>query len=398
MAHAVYTKAIKESEIDKIDLTDMLYKEIEIAVKNFETINWTTNGRVRLGKSTINYHFSKYTFDMMKKYQWIHQREKYGLQNLARDDQEASMKLRDPNYSHTVLWVDEKDYFQESGENATAEINISKTVSFSQAARYIHMFTTCPEDQYDPVSDLILEVRPPIRKQMITPVRVAYKYTVPGEGPIPITIGMAYIDVSKEISNWVKNVQPIFHKKHKTAQEKEYIRQQAEKDFYVKYNILKMKRFDLLLQEGVTSARRLLYADCALSIVEDLKGVTTIPRFIDAEMIGNLLEAEYRNRKLGQSIVGLEMAKRRALGILRCLEKAHMINKKITSAKIMQTKAIKEGNEQRLEQIKDEILLMEDQHNKMLNAYKTQVEELEKQRKVNQIFTKEMRQENEQNR
>ena len=107
------THLTEEDEIIKINYTEDFYDEIENMVRDGEIIIGNINAKMRLGKSTLAIALGVHTFNLLKKYNFRKKNEKFTMRNIARDQQEKSKMMRDPNLQYTCIVTDESNELEE---------------------------------------------------------------------------------------------------------------------------------------------------------------------------------------------------------------------------------------------------------------------------------------------
>lgn len=157
----------------------------------------------------------------------------FTIENIARDEQEKSKKMRNPELMHDVIVVDEKNSLEsKTGENVVVENEQRRVFSDVQAGRYIHSVYICPDGDMDENADIKLVVRN--REKGLIHAKLFYK--LDGNWLI---LGKVVVDVSKTIKNWL-SVEPIFMRFKKTYSKKdeEFIEEWRKKDFYISFSFL----------------------------------------------------------------------------------------------------------------------------------------------------------------
>jgi len=152
-------EAIGEDEILQKNRTELLFKELEDYIINKELIKITINGKVRSGKSTIGFKIGKIIQELLVKHKKT--KQPFGMHNIARDQQEYSKLMRNPEMTQTILVTDENNELEKGGENVTAEKQLLRVFSEVQAARYVHTIHIAPKEVLDDGSDILIEVIQP---------------------------------------------------------------------------------------------------------------------------------------------------------------------------------------------------------------------------------------------
>ena len=114
LADQLSEEIVEPEELKQTDRTKEFFDELEIMIKNGELIKININAKVRLGKSTVAMAIGKEIFELLKKYNHRKKTEQFCLrENVVRDQQEYSKRLRDANVNFTVLVVDENNELEE---------------------------------------------------------------------------------------------------------------------------------------------------------------------------------------------------------------------------------------------------------------------------------------------
>ena len=292
--------------IKEIDMTQLFYQELNYMVKHGEIIKLNINGKMRLGKSTVAMSIGNDVFNMIVKNKQKPKGSKFGMRNIARDQQEYSKKMRDPELSFTVIVVDEDNELEKTGENSTTEGALGKVQSDIQAGRYVHDIKVSPKGLNDDNADLILDVISRDKEHMINHCLLYYRFQ---QGLREHTQLMGYVDVyvGNVIHNWINNVMPIHKKqmlKQSTEKENKWLEDQRKNDWYVEYYLKKMEKMDLMNKEGIFRPRMLDNAEVYLKIINELKPLTKLSGVVNDKLIRSYIKMEFRKKKIPLSIVG----------------------------------------------------------------------------------------------
>lgn len=389
-----YTQNVTETEeIEKIDMTNIFLNEIDYMIEEGELINITINGRVRTGKSTLSFKIGEIIWDGLKKYGYRDKKEKFGMRNICRDQQEYNKKMRNPETAFTVLCTDEKNTLETTGENSTVERAMEQTMSDVHAGRYVHRVSCSPKDTLDDNSDIILTITGIDKDTCTTHAKLYYRYAEGGMENIQL-LGYIRISVYDIIKNWIK-IKKKYYKPHRTKADEKEIEEWKKKDYYIEYVIKKHEKMELITQEGILRPRILDYAEMILAIVKKLKGLTKINRVVDANMIRNTVKAVAREQKIPMSIIGEQLATQEVQGILKLYENYHQLNKRIyiTEAKAKEIKTkfndgkILQDEYKRLtEDIDIKIKQLKEIQSALIQTANDQEEELEKYQEINKQY------------
>ena len=217
---------ITNEEIDKIDMTEIFLAELEERVKLGEIIIININAMMRKGKSTLAIKLGKIIYELLKKYGYRKKTEQFTIKNIARDHQEHSKMMRNPETAYTVIVTDEENELENTGENVTAEKALNEVFSSVQAARLVHRVCCSPKDTTDPNADILLSITATDPPTMTTHAKLYYKYYEGGREQIQY-IGYIRISVADIISNWEKNVKKRYYKLKPTQEDLKYVQKQV---------------------------------------------------------------------------------------------------------------------------------------------------------------------------
>ena len=371
-----------ESEIEDTDMTDILKAELETMIKKNEIIIININAKMRLGKSTLGMAIAYDIFQSLKRNKKKSKKEKFSMQNIARDEMEYSQMMRDPERIQDVILTDEKNALESTGENVTTEKALRDVYSDVQAARYVHSISCSPKETTDTNADIMLFIIAIDKRNMITRSKLYYRYYEGGQEYIQL---LGYVDwyVGHIIKNWMK-VEDVFLKKNKTQKENDYINEMAKKDFYVEYMIKKHEKMDILNKEGIFRPRILKYSECILSVVMGLKDLTKSYNLIDHNITRNYVKMEFRKRKIPQSIIGEELSTREAMGILSIYKTYY---KTVRDLKKIMSKL--ENNPD--EELREEVEQLKELKNSIAKTADMQISELEHYAEINRKYNEHLK-------
>ena len=135
---SLYLEAWKNSnemnnpdEVKNVNMTGKFFYELEKMIESGELINININGQVRKGKSTLAIQLGRHIMGVINKAGL--NPTKFGIGNIARDQQELSKKMRNPKLFNTVMVVDEYNELELTGENSTIEQTLLNQYSDVQA-------------------------------------------------------------------------------------------------------------------------------------------------------------------------------------------------------------------------------------------------------------------------
>ena len=110
-----YSKEIgKEEEIAKEDRASLLEAEIRYQVRNGEIVIVEIHAKPRLGKSTVGTNIAMtWIDDELKRCSKKNKELEFGMRNIARDDQEYSKMMRNPDLMNDIIVIDENNELEQ---------------------------------------------------------------------------------------------------------------------------------------------------------------------------------------------------------------------------------------------------------------------------------------------
>ena len=338
---------LEESVVWERDVTELFYKEIKIQLKRRELIIIQVNGKVRLGKSTVGWCIAKTILKEMYKLKLTTQKE-FTLNNVAMDQQEYNQFMMNPDTNFTVILTDEDNNMEKTGENSTTIASMDRDFSNIHAVRYVNQVNCSPNSIKDPNTDLILEVVSQEKVTRETVCKLYYRY-FPMNIETKIPIGIVKIYVGDIIKNWEDEVKKHFLKPIRTKKDNEIIQKWAKKDSFVKYNILKEEKLNLITKYHIFKPRELEASKVINIIIKRNKHLVKYKKLTSRNRIK--IEVENISQKEGNilSILGRELATDRVDGILELYRAKINIdweidnfNKKCANGKIDKDKFIQD--------------------------------------------------------
>ena len=221
--------ATSDEEIRKIDMTDEFWREIDEEIRNDELIDININAKVRVGKSTVGIALGKKIFNKLKKFDKRERNDKFSMKNIARDQQEYSKVMRDPETKNTVIVTDEINELEGTGENVTIEKALLNDFSNIQAGRYVHRISCSPKGVADPNADIFLEIISINRKSKVTHAHLYYNMFKGGVEYMQL-LGYVNIDVSSLIDTWEDKVKKSFLKDKKSKKDLEKTKEEMKEE------------------------------------------------------------------------------------------------------------------------------------------------------------------------
>lgn len=317
LAEEIVRYTIPLEEVIKINLSTKLLKEIAREIINKEIVKIQINGKPRLGKSTVAILLGLYIDKCLKEHSLKKESNKFGVKNIARDQNEFMKRMRNPELMYDIIITDESNSSENTGENATVEEAQRKTVSDVQAVRYIHEINVCPEGTMDHNTDIKIEVRN--KDNGLEHTRIYYHLkSMSYYGWV--LIGIADFDVRKLIANWLK-VEDRFNNYLLTKNEtdKKFVEYWRTRDFYVEYMCRKHEKIELMKNHGINRPRDLDYAEIRKAVVDKLKPLAEMPIINMNRLTRNVnkrLETEFKKRNMPLSILGRKEDVDRIMGYL----------------------------------------------------------------------------------
>lgn len=317
---------IPESEAIQDDLTETFWKTIKGKIDARELINIAIRGEVRSGKSTVAiklmYEINKYLHSI-----GLNDNVLRIMNNLIFSDQTEFLRFIDSNERNVAFVIDEFNSMAKTGLNATTEEALFDTFSDVFAGQYQHRMTVSPSNITDKNATIILDVIGKDEKQKIVRCKLNYRDVVSGR---PMVIGRVDIYIGDIIKLWesgeVKRI--VETTGVQNLEDQRIIDEAREKDFYVRYQIKKYKRMDLIKKEGVRDIRELEWADIILEILRELEDDAKIEK-VDFELIAVQAKMVLRRMKRFSSILLERDIASRAMALLNLYTKIHKMYKKI---------------------------------------------------------------------
>jgi len=365
-----------DAEIRNIDMTAEFWDEVEQEIINDELVDININAKVRMSKSTTGINAGLEIFRLLLKHKKRKEGE-FGLKNIARDDQEFSKIMRDPNTAFTVIVTDEINDLEKTGENVTVEKALYNDFSNVQAGRYVHRVSCSPKDATDPNADIFLEIVSVDRQKKITHAHLYYKMFKGGNEYMQL---LGYVDfyVGELIKVWDGKVKKHFLKPEKTKYDENIIKYWRKRDFYTEYMCRKYEKMELITKEGIMRPRMLDYAEVIIKVEGKLRPLTRL-NILNKSTIKNFIKKYCREAKIPTSIVGEELMTQEVDGILN-LWKSYF--------KIVGDYSNLEKRKGKMEdyeyQAREELL--KNTMNELMTTIQAQLEELQRYKEINEKY------------
>lgn len=330
-----FTKAreamMPESEAINEDLTKTFWATLKDKIDHRELLNIAVRGEVRTGKSTvvlkIMWEINKYI-------------AKCGLNKSASDnlskyifsDQTEFLRFIDGNERNIAIAIDEFNSMAKTGLNATTEEALFDYYSDVFAGQYIHRVTASPDIITDKNANIILDTIGKDEEGGHVRCKLIYRDVVTKQS---LTIGRVDIYVGDLIYNWEKaKIRDIIEKNGvKNIEDQKKVDEYREKDFYVRYQVKKYKRMDLLKKEGVRDIRELEFSDIILGVLQELEETAKIEK-IDSELVNVVADEVRRKHKRIYSILVLNDIGMKSRAILNIYNRINRLHKKSYGEKI----------------------------------------------------------------
>lgn len=343
--------------------------ELDREIRKGEIIKMEIKGKMRLGKSTLGIALGIVIHKMIKKHHkdLAHNKGEFNMNNIARDEQEWSVKMREFNRIHDIIVTDEKNKMLGSGLNATVEQKQREVFSDEQASRYIHGIFISPQEELDANADIKLEVRN--RDKGFIHTRVFYKLQRDW-----ILLGIADFDVKELISNWQKIEKEFYLWKSNNNEELgQKIKEWTKKDFYVYYMIKKHEKQDLMNKEHILNPRELDYAEVYWDLLKRcMKIVNAMPVNAFKNTVMSMVKPTYDKYGLPSSILGINDTIQVVIGMsmVYLTIEQNRTSREILKMKLNKGKIDKEQYNEKLEAIyeseKELIKIRNEQENRLL--------------------------------
>lgn len=354
-------KPVDDRVLKSIDMTRILYQELIRMVKTGEFINININGWQTSGKSTVMMALGDFiTENALKLTECRYCKEKgrthiykdFGIRNIARDEQEYSVKMRDKNNCHMVLGTDEMNELEHGGVNATVEAALRNQFSQVQAQRYVHRITCSPTDAPDKTANILLEVIQPDKTRKKTHCQLFYKLIRGGILEVQL-LGHVNIDVSRVM----------------------------RKGWYKEYREKKMEKWDLIMDHGIFRPRMVEYAGIVKSTITQLKPLAIRGIIRNTDIIANFIQKEAMEAKVPLTILGLKELVSDANGVLSMYRSLESLNRQ---EGVMKKKF--EKNETDHSTYTFECGAIEETRNSILAAINMQMEQYDKMIEINKKY------------
>lgn len=325
--------AMPESEALKNDLTQTFKEWIREKIRAGELIVVQIRGEVRTSKSTVGITID---YDINSFLQEI------GLNEKALDymwkwifsDQTEFLRFINGDERNVGLCIDEFNTLAKTGINSTTEEALLDHYSDVFAGQYLHRVSMGTDVIIDKNTTVILDTIGKDEENGITLCKLIYRDVVTRQ---QLTIGKVYIDVSKTIKNWIKEgIRDLIEKKGiLTPEEKAKVDHWKKKDYYIKYQVKKYRRMELLKKEGVRDIRELEFADIILDCLMELEELSKV-KPVKRELIMVIVDEVIRRHRRIYSIIAKQEIATKVSAILAINTEINQMHRKLKGSKTTQ--------------------------------------------------------------
>lgn len=336
-----------DEDLEKQDVTEILWKEINDTLVAGELNNIQILGGVIEGKSTVMaaiVHFGNKKLDTQM-----------SLQFICADQLEFSRKVMNPKLMNCFVGIDEWNKLSETGYNASVESAFLEYFSDVQAQRFIHRISCSPRGLVDPNATIILECLGKNKESKVTRVIVKYRL-LQAEGEQIQVVGHADIFVGEVMKT----------------------------KWYKQYRERKFKKMELVTQEGVRDIREMEYSELVLRVFRKLRNLAKMG-LVNRDLINGYVETERRKDKRFLSILTTDDIISKVMGILRLVKEQTRIQNEMEKAVRMSNKAGNGAGEyfrDKIETLKKILEEVKDNEKELLANYEKLVQINEKYKAI----------------
>lgn len=284
---------VSEGEALKNNLTEVFIKWLREKILAGELIVINVNGEVRTGKSTTQIELVRLINRIIYELN-INKTSYLQMWKYIFSDQTEFLRFIDRDERNLCIGIDEFNSLANTGLNASTEESLFDYYSDVFAGQYVHRVTTGTDSMVDKNTTVMLEVIGKNKEEKITTCKLIYRDIVSRQRMV---LGRVDIYVGDLIKNWVGVAQNIVERgQDATKEEKEVLNKLKKEDLYVKYQVRKYRRMDLLKKEGVRDLRELEFADIILESVLELEELSRL-RKCTRELILTIVDEVIRRHK-----------------------------------------------------------------------------------------------------
>lgn len=323
-------RMVSESEALQNNLTETFFEWMRDKIDSRELIVFAVLGEVRTGKSTV---VIKIVWEINKYIQHIGLNSD-PLKNMTKyifSDQTEFLRFINGNERNAGLVIDEFNDMARTGLNATTEEALLDYYSNIFAGQYLHRGAASPDVVTDKNTTVILEVYGKDEANRTIRCKLKYRDVISKQ---QMTIGFVDIFVGDLIKGWIDSGVRDIIEKHgvRNLEDQKKVDKLRETDFYVRYQIKKYRRMDLLKKHGVRDIRDLEYSVIVLQVLEELEDYAKISR-IDKELIDTVTDEVCKTNKRIYSILTVNEISQRSKAILNLYHKINDMQKKKNKCK-----------------------------------------------------------------
>lgn len=314
-----------EDETIQNNLTNTFFYTLKDKINHRELIVIAVRGEVRTGKSTVVLELvrfiNQYIADIGLNPEPIKNLTKYIF-----SDQTEFLRFINSEQRNAAIAIDEFNGMAATGLNATTEEALFDHYSDVFAGQYIHRVAASPDVIVDKNSNIILDVIGKDIEKGIVRCKLIYRDVVTKNY---MTIGHVNINVGNVINKWLnsKAREIIEQTGIQTKEDEEEIERLKKDDFYIRYQIKKYKRMDLLKKHGVRDIRDLEFSTIILESTRELQDFAKVRR-PTKELVDTIVDEVCKRNKRIYSILTMNEIGQRTRAILNIYHEIHILNKK----------------------------------------------------------------------
>lgn len=301
-------RMVKKEDAIQNNLTETFFETLKDKIDHRELIVIAVRGEVRTGKSTIVMELVRYLN------QYIHDigLNSEPIENMSKyifSDQTEFLRFINSDSRNAALAIDEFNGMARTGLNATTEEALFDYYSDVFAGQYLHRITASPDAITDKNTTIILDVIGKDEQRRTVRCELIYRDVVTKRH---LTLGHVDINVGGIIKTWADSgVRDIVEKTGVQSLEEQRIVDEFKKtDFYVRYQIKKYKRMELLKKYGVRDIRDLEFSMMILDTLRELEDYAKIKK-VNKELVATMVdEVTKRHGRIYSILAANEIASR----------------------------------------------------------------------------------------
>ena len=185
-------------------------------------------------------------------------------------DQTEFLRFINGDERNVGLTIDEFNILAKTGINSTTEEALLDYYSSVFAGQYLHRVCNSTDTLTDKNTTVILETIGKDEEKKVTRCKLIYRDIITKK---EMTLGYIDIDTSHIVKNWIESgVREIVETRGiQNQKDREKVDHWKRKDFYIRYQIRKYRRMELLKKEGIRDIRELEFADIILDSILELQ-------------------------------------------------------------------------------------------------------------------------------